>query len=95
MIFCYSKRVKELQEENTFESIIDYEYVKTYIDNLKELFMEEKNMVGIKSLSFQHFKQLKKLGLKYDQIESIDQNTFTGLDNLEILYLSSNKLVII
>ena len=81
MIFCFSERVKELQEKNTHESIIDYS--ETYIENLGGLVMEEKNMVGIKSLAFRPLKKLGRLELNRNQIESIEKNAFTGLDNLE------------
>ncbi|KAL3275801.1 hypothetical protein HHI36_020545 [Cryptolaemus montrouzieri] len=36
--------------------------------------------------------KLKKLELRRDQLEEIDENAFNGLDNLEILDLESNKL---
>ena len=61
MIYCYSQRVEQLKEENTHESIIYY--VETYIENLKELFMEKKILIGIKSFAFQNLKLLKQLSV--------------------------------
>ena len=89
MIFCYSKRVKQLKEENTYESILDYEKVMTFY-GIEELYLNDNNLIKIKNETFQHLKLLKKLWLNFNLIQSINQNVFTGLDNLEELDLNAN-----
>ena len=53
------------------------------LDNLVELNLSLNNFTKIGSNSFQHLKNLKRLGLKKNQIEQIDSNIFGKFRTIE------------
>ena len=59
-----------------------------------ELYLGLNRLVKIKSNTFQGLKELKKLDLSENQINSIEPNAF-NIESLEKLFLSKNQLTII
>ena len=62
------------------------------MDTKKEFEMNDKKIATIKELTFSDFKVLKHLNLSHNHIIELNENIFVGLDQLEILNLTKNKL---